>query len=163
MGDLGTDAPTREAEHTRRAPSEGGYAGSAQYTVGTSAFSISLLTQALLGVDNLSLGTADTPPWSVLKNQGFVRQTNPDDMRVITHFNWREPTRGEAGGVFMPIARKSAEEYPRSTRGARKGIVEGSWSLCSLAACETGTSSSLIQRMMSAFISFAIRCAFFPL
>src|SRR5713101_5794068 len=39
-------------------------------------------------------------------------------MPVLTHFIWREPARGGAGGVFMLIARRSAEEYPRSTRGA---------------------------------------------
>src|SRR5215468_7846992 len=37
---------------------------------------------------------------------------------VITHFTWCEPVRGGAGGVFIPIARRSAEEYPESTRGA---------------------------------------------
>src|SRR6266853_56098 len=31
-----------------------------------------------------------------------------------------EPARGGAGGVFMPIARRSAEEYPGSTRGAHR-------------------------------------------
>ena len=33
MGDRGTDDPTRQAEPTRRAPSEGGHAGSPQYIV----------------------------------------------------------------------------------------------------------------------------------
>src|SRR5205823_2477689 len=36
----------------------------------------------------------------------------------MTHFTWCEPARGGAGGVVMPVARRSAEEYPGSTRGA---------------------------------------------
>ena len=38
-------------------------------------------------------------------------------MLGITHCTWREPARGGAGGMFMPIARRSEEEYPRATRG----------------------------------------------
>ena len=33
MGHCGTDDPTRQAEPTRRAPAQGRYAGSAEYTV----------------------------------------------------------------------------------------------------------------------------------
>src|SRR6266478_6315470 len=49
-------------------------------------------------------------------SQPFLRQKNPADMPVITNFKWREPARGGSGGVFIPIARRSTEEYPGSTR-----------------------------------------------
>src|SRR5215510_5579861 len=39
-------------------------------------------------------------------------------MPVMTHFTWCKPVRGGAGGVFMPIVRRSAEEYPGSPRAA---------------------------------------------
>src|SRR6516165_3042312 len=42
-------------------------------------------------------------------------------MPRMTHFTWREPARGGAGGVCMPIARSAVEEYPGSTRGAHFG------------------------------------------
>ena len=53
---------------------------------------------------------------------GFVRlvcraKKSPDTL-VMTHCTWCEPARGGAGGVFMPIARRAAEEYPGSTWGA---------------------------------------------
>src|ERR687887_1079642 len=44
----------------------------------------------------------------------------------MTHFTWCESARGGAGGVCMPIARRSAEEYPGATRGAH---------LCSPTVC----------------------------
>jgi len=48
----------------------------------------------------------------------FLRQTKHWRLyNFRTEIKWCKPVQGGAGGVFLPIARRLAEEYPGATRG----------------------------------------------
>src|SRR5262249_60996762 len=51
------------------------------------------------------------------KTLRFLRQTKRRYSYILrTKIKWCKPVQGGAGGVCMPIARRSAEEYPGATR-----------------------------------------------